>query len=448
MVVTLAGLSRFYVEACDDDKCKPRQVHLTFGPTAYDIVVMWVTKGLCDNPSQVVIGNADIRHDQVSEGSDWVEKAEIVHFAGPSNKESTYKYIHKATLRYLDAGTRYHYKPVSSGCVPDDNYFTVPQLYELDGQSGTVEWSFLVLSDDLDHDGSVALLQEIAYGHKYTAVLHTGNMGNLAGHGGQNADTFFNNMEGIISTVPLLTAPGKQEKEGGNYEQYRHRLSMPTAEWPMARDKLWWSMDIGPVHIISFNTNEYFEDGDNFLPEQYDWLTKDLKNAAQRRDAVPWIVAFGHEPLYCALQDEKLPCSKTKRKDSPLLKGKLNLEDLFYGYGVDLVVTSYGRGYEMTKPMYKDGLKGIYENPKGPVYVVNPGADNYWDDVNPYEYDESLWLGRHTNDMDFKKPMFGQLHIEDANSLTYTMRLMENDRAEQASIHIRQRKHGGFKKNN
>eukprot|EP01046_Picozoa_sp_COSAG06_P060023 COSAG06_NODE_12622_length_1353_cov_1.185805_1_plen_161_part_00 len=40
-------------------------------------------------------------------------------------------------------------------------------------------------------------------------------------------------------------------------------------------------------------------DGNDCVKTQYNWLKDDLAKANDNRAAVPWVVAFGHRPMYC-----------------------------------------------------------------------------------------------------------------------------------------------------
>jgi hypothetical protein len=65
-------------------------------------------------------------------------------------------------------------------------------------------------------------------------------------------------------------------------------------------ESLWRSVDVGPVHFVSYNTEAYFDGPINTTVEaQYAWLRDDLQAANANRHAVPWLVALGHRPFYC-----------------------------------------------------------------------------------------------------------------------------------------------------
>ena len=55
-----------------------------------------------------------------------------------------------------------------------------------------------------------------------------------------------------------------------------------------------------PSFHIRYSTEVYFTDGP--VQDQLDWLTNDLKeaNKPENRAKRPWIIAFGHRPMYCS----------------------------------------------------------------------------------------------------------------------------------------------------
>eukprot|EP00756_Hemistasia_phaeocysticola_P031493 Hpha_TRINITY_DN16356_c0_g4::TRINITY_DN16356_c0_g4_i1::g.58643::m.58643 len=58
-------------------------------------------------------------------------------------------------------------------------------------------------------------------------------------------------------------------------------------------------MDIGPVHIASYNTEAWANHGGRgIVRDCYRWLRHDLRKANANRDKVPWIVTVAHTPMY------------------------------------------------------------------------------------------------------------------------------------------------------
>ena len=41
-----------------------------------------------------------------------------------------------------------------------------------------------------------------------------------------------------------------------SFAHYRYRFTMPDTEWPIPLNKMWYSIDIGPVHFVRWVLNE------------------------------------------------------------------------------------------------------------------------------------------------------------------------------------------------
>ena len=42
------------------------------------------------------------------------------------------------------------------------------------------------------------------------------------------------------------------EIEEGTFNNYRYRFAMPNSDWPIPLAKMWYSLDIGPVHFLRY----------------------------------------------------------------------------------------------------------------------------------------------------------------------------------------------------
>ncbi|EDO41233.1 predicted protein [Nematostella vectensis] len=120
-----------------------------------------------------------------------------------------------------------------------------------------------------------------------------------------------------------------------NFSNYRFRFSMPGNT-----ESLYYSFNIGPVHLISISTEFYFftDYGLELIDHQYAWLENDLKEAAapENRTLRPWIFLMGHRPMYCSNTDHD-DCTMHEsrvRTGIPELN-KPGLEDILYKYGKD-----------------------------------------------------------------------------------------------------------------
>lgn len=140
----------------------------------------------------------------------------------------------------------------------------------------------------------------------YDILLHAGDLAyDLHQNGGQVGDAFMRDVEPIASSTPFMVAPGNHEAFE-NFSHFKHRFTMPATTTvpaaataaeggrPVDSENLWWSVDVGMVHVISYNTEAYFDGDINSTVEaQYRWMKQDLAAAQANRDAVPWIIAQG-----------------------------------------------------------------------------------------------------------------------------------------------------------
>ena len=78
----------------------------------------------------------------------------------------------------------------------------------------------------------------------------------------------------------------------------------------MPRDgsNMFYSFDWGKVHFVSVSTEYYYflNYGVGPLYSQYQWLEEDLAtaNRPENRAERPWVVVFGHRPMYCSTTDQ------------------------------------------------------------------------------------------------------------------------------------------------
>lgn len=153
---------------------------------------------------------------------------------------------------------------------------------------------------------------------------------------------------------------------------------------PGNTESLFYSFNIGPVHFIGFSTEVYYfmNYGIKTLINQYTWLEKDLQeaNLAANREVRPWIVTFGHRPMYCSNENgDDCTHSQTLVRVGLPFTGFFALEPLFYKYGVDVEIWAHEHSYERLWPIYDykvyNGSKEEpYKNPGAPVHVVTGSA--------------------------------------------------------------------------
>ncbi|GFR74406.1 purple acid phosphatase [Elysia marginata] len=402
-------------------RCMPKGVHLAYGDKASDLVIIWSTEDQC-LPSNV----------QYSLNNPWgpyqTAPGETHVFETPNVKKDN---LHRVKIRDLKPDSTYFYKPSSEGVSAGPYMFkTAPT------SQGSNAAHFLVVSDISSTSPAIPTLQREAATGDFVAILHAGNIAmNLSTRNGEIGDEYFRLMEPAVRAVPYMVAPGPNEQEDGTYKHYLERFSMPGQEWPMGRSEMWYSVDIGPVHLISFSSEVFYTNGGQYKTLQHDWLIRDIKLANKNRNNVPWVVAFGHRPMYCSYENPALECSK---KGSDLKNG---LEDILYRFGADIVIQSYGAAYERSYPQFKGvPVNENYTDPLAPVHIITGGASP-WDMEYNFTDTKPKWCAfRYTN----KSVMsYGRLNIQNASYAQY-----EQVNAETAevidSFTITQTKHGQF----
>lgn len=153
---------------------------------------------------------------------------------------------------------------------------------------------------------------------------------------------------------------------------------------PGNTESLYYSFNMGPVHFIAISTELYYflNYGIKPLANQYEWLVNDLHeaNKPENRAQRPFIVTFGHRPMYCSNADDRSCKNETTliRTGLPITH-LYGLEDLFLDNGVDVTIWAHQHSYERLWPIYNYEVKnGSYDEPyrnaKAPVHIITGSA--------------------------------------------------------------------------
>jgi len=348
---------------------KPEQIHLSYGTTPQQMIVTWSVHDQT-NTSYILYGRAGRLITKVP--------ANVTKRVDEGKSQWT-QYIHKVVLDNLMPGEVYTYV-VANEIEVSEKFTFQPQK--------TGDWSpRLCIYGDLGNVNgqSIPQITREVQQDMYDAVIHAGDIAyNMYEEDGQMGDTFLNMIQPIAAQIPYMVCPGNHEVSY-NFSHYRSKFNMPGDE---GAEKLFFSFNMGPLHIISINT-EYYSYGQ--LPylttlqvyNQYNWLVQDLKeaNKPENRAERPWILIFGHVPVYCTnTWGSVTNCSSQGyyiRAGIPP-KYDAGLEDVLYDYGVDVAIWAHQHSYERLFPMYKfqmmNGADEPYTNPKAPVHIITGSA--------------------------------------------------------------------------
>ncbi|XP_043287963.1 acid phosphatase type 7 [Venturia canescens] len=345
-------------------KFQPEAVHLSYGENPHDLVVTWSTR---DNTNESIV-------EYGIGGLKFAAKGTRQLFVD-GGKQKRKQYFHRAVLKNLKPNSKYVYHCGSSLGWSDMFYVqTTPD--------DSADWSpHLAIFGDMGNENaqSLARLQEETQRGFYDAIIHVGDFAyDMNSDNARVGDEFMKQIEGVAAYLPYMTVPGNHE-EAYNFSNYRARFSMPGDS-----EGLWYSFNLGPIHFVAIETEAYYfmNYGIKQVIKQFDWLEKDLAeaNRPEVRAKRPWIVTFGHRPMYCSDKnaDDCTNHESLVRVGLPLLHW-FGLEDLFYKYRVDLEIWAHEHSYERMWPLYNfkvyNGSKNEpYTDYRAPVHVVTGSA--------------------------------------------------------------------------
>lgn len=409
--------------------CHPCHVHISYGNSISDVTVIWATEETCN--SSLSYGTDPWSYQTISD-------IETIHLE--KAREDGLHCIYRAVIKDLLPNTTYFYRPVSGGISSGPHFFRTPSS----GQNASPE--FLICGDHGGNDiDRLPYLDDEILSGQYDAVLHVGEFSKEAPVVNneetedndtaicypRSGDMFMTLISNMASRVPHLTTPGFHVS-GDLFTDYRNWFSTPNTQWPIPLENMWYSFDIGPIHFISYSTEVYYLDNEQYASKQNDWLVQDLITTSINRSQHPWIIAFGHRPMYCS--DSLLDCSKT---DSKVRTG---LENTFFTYGVDLVIQAYGSSYERLYPHYKGQVVGnSYTNPKAPIQIITGTSGTQTTSTPPPVMTKNTWSAIRLDDLN----SFSRLKVYNSSHLSWEL-VSSKDKTVLDHVWIVTDHHGAF----
>jgi len=250
--------------------------------------------------------------------------------------------IHTVVLAGLDDGASYNFRvdnddTVYTFTMPRQGYPFVVGLLSDVGQTPVSNSSFNMMKS-LTPD-VVLLSGDLSYADGYYDLW----------------DSFGRLLEPLGARYPIMTCVGNHETASGEaFQSYLARYPMPHAASHSSNPTIW-SRDIGPMHVIALNSYAGSSKGSN----QYNWLKNDLRQYSRER--TPWLVVMMHVPFY----------NSNARHSGEAKLMMENLEEMFFEYGVNMVLNGHVHSFERTWATYKNKT-----NPCGPTYFNLGDAGN------------------------------------------------------------------------
>eukprot|EP00026_Physarum_polycephalum_P014956 Phypoly_transcript_15529.p1 GENE.Phypoly_transcript_15529~~Phypoly_transcript_15529.p1 ORF type:complete len:303 (+),score=36.19 Phypoly_transcript_15529:40-909(+) len=202
-------------------------------------------------------------------------------------------------------------------------------------------------------------------------------------------------MEPITSKIPYVVTPGNHEfEEYGDPIYYSNWFIGQTQlgkQSGSTNPTMWYSFDVGNVHIVAMSTEVYCADSKN-LVAQHQWLENDLQSV-RSRPIQPFLVVFGHRQMYIGplstfssrlmrlgvqCNDSSLQHCDMTPCDSEVNCG-YSLEQLLNKYSVDIFISGHVHLYARMFPIapdysYEPHNETYYINPQHPTYLISGAA--------------------------------------------------------------------------
>ncbi|KAK3187877.1 hypothetical protein Dsin_027438 [Dipteronia sinensis] len=159
-------------------------------------------------------------------------------------------------------------------------------------------------------------------------------------------------MQPLVSNVPTMVVGGdheiEQQAENQTFAAYSSRFAFPSEE-SGSMSSLYYSFNAGGIHFVVLGAYTPFEKSS----DQYKWLERDLSDVD--REVTPWLVAAWQTPWYSTYSSHyrEAECMRVE------------MEDLLYQYGVDIVFNGQVNAYERSNRVYN-----YFLDPYGPVYIT------------------------------------------------------------------------------
>lgn len=412
----------------DSQLYTPEQLHLSLGENPSEIYVTWST--MRNVSTQLVFRDANglSRYQSEIPGQEtrWTAHETDEQWVKDTKQKTRVLHTYRAKMTGLKPGRLYSYRAVST--KGSARYYSQTYYYLAKDYSNTHSSFNLALFGDLGliNGQSIPRLIKDVDEERYDVIIHNGDFAyDLNTHHGQYGDEFMRKMEPIAARVPYQTSVGNHEI-AENFTHYDMRFTMINSGGLSngRANNFYYSFNVGPIHFIAFSTEFYYfleSVGIGSLNSQYEWLIADLKHASSpsERAKRPWIIVFGHRPMYCSSRDRD-DCSKDTnilRKGLPFT-GSYALEKLFYDYGVDVLLWSHEHQYERFLPIYDGQIYNgtdlpnkPYYNPRAPVHIIS-GSAGCQERLDPFKGTPAVGSVKQISDYGFTRLKASRCELE------------------------------------
>ncbi len=288
------------------------------------------------------------------------------------------EHMHEVYVCGLTPATTYSYR-VGGGPAGKEVWSDV-YTFTTTPAAGATPVTFVMAGDSRgEQNNAWQILQRRVHTLAPTLQVFSGDMINLAPDQGEWEEWLTNAWKDgngdylTLGTLLTLAAHGNHDNHTA---LFYGNLTLPqdNAHY-RAYDELFYSMDVGPVHVIVMD--DFWvatPSGDtNYQPTLQTWLTADLTAANANRAKVPWIITVHHEPEYS---------SSNHGEDADVLRVRQFFAPIAQQFHVDMAFAGHDHDYERSYPL---DVGADVANPtqttapQGTTFVVcaGSGADAY-----------------------------------------------------------------------
>ncbi|KAL6056776.1 Purple acid phosphatase [Balamuthia mandrillaris] len=363
----------------------PRQVHLSLGGKPGEVFVQWITWNATKE--------ARVRYGTEQGALGLTTTGRTTRY----NTTGWPGFVHTVKLSGLLADTTYYYR------CGDNTSQLFSSLYSFrtlptNGQPVNIA-IFGDMGLDYESDRTVAVLSQAVSKGYYHFVVHMGDIAYTYSDGLTNQtrfDLYMDKIEPIAANSPYMVSAGNQEHPF-LFQEYIYRWQMPY-ETSNSANNLWYSFDIRNMnnrtlsHFVAVSTEHKLDPGS----PQYEWLVADLsalRSSCEDGSTQPWVILFGHRPLYCS----NSPYDNSWFADCYVVAPGLRklLEPLFKQFGVDLYLAGHMHNAEYTYPVYNSRVTSLsWHNAPSTIHLISgyagcrEGFNGFDESIKP---DWSAW---------------------------------------------------------
>ena len=328
------------------------QVHVAQGVSPGTLIFTWSTRSATQTT-----------YVRIASGSTWQ------NYSGTTRdfKDSSNIWVIHSVSVALVPGSRYTYQV---GCLVSG----FSSSYSLQVPVDQAAVNFIVYGDLATADNGKSTWADIENVTKdllIEGIIQTGDMAyDLCTNNSAQGDSFMDDLQPIAHYIPYMVCAGNHETTD-NYYNYLQRFDMPGS-------KFYYTFTMGYVRFLALHTEAFLTET-GMINDMMSFVYGVLNRSAADKAAYPWLIVYGHRPMYCSSKAKATACGP----EASTIKGYL--EALFKQYKVDLYVNGHVHNYQRTSPVYQGnvavggGLLGsTYVNPAATVYVTTggPGADD------------------------------------------------------------------------